>query len=72
MPAVSGEPPARARALDSEHGAAMTLIAQWKPDSPSARCHTVEDTARMDNGRLVVWNPLYRTESAGVNQGRPA
>ena len=27
------------------------------------RC-TVEGTARMDGGRLVVWNPLYRIESA--------
>jgi Osmosensitive K+ channel His kinase sensor domain len=38
--------------------------------SPSATCHTVEGTARMDNGRLVIWNPLYRTEPAGPGEGR--
>ena len=27
------------------------------------RC-TVEGTARMDGGRLVVWNPLYRIEGS--------
>jgi hypothetical protein len=26
-----------------------------------ARCH-VEGTARMDRGRLTIWNPLYRLE----------
>jgi hypothetical protein len=31
---------------------------------PVATCHTVEDTARMESGRLVIWNPLYRTEPA--------
>jgi hypothetical protein len=50
----------------------MTPVAPWKPYSPPAPCHAVEDTARMDNGRLVIWNPLYRTEPAGANQGRPA
>jgi hypothetical protein len=25
-------------------------------------CVTVEGTARMEGGRLVVWNPLYRIE----------
>ena len=29
-----------------------------------ARCH-VEGTARMDHGRLTVWNPLYRLEPTG-------
>jgi hypothetical protein len=29
-----------------------------------ARCH-VEGTARMENGRLTVWNPLYRLEPTG-------
>jgi hypothetical protein len=32
--------------------------------SVGARCH-VEGTARMDHGRLVVWNPLYRLEVPG-------
>jgi Osmosensitive K+ channel His kinase sensor domain len=50
----------------------MTPIAPWKPYSPSATCPTVEDTARMDNSRLVIWNPLYRAEPAGVNKRRPA
>ena len=49
----------------------MTPIAQWKPYSRSATFHTAEDTARMDNGPLVIWNPLYRTEPADANQGRP-
>ena len=30
---------------------------------PDARCY-VEGTARMDHGRLTVWNPLYRLELA--------
>jgi hypothetical protein len=29
-----------------------------------ARCH-VEGTARMDHGRLTIWNPLYRLEPSG-------
>ena len=32
------------------------------------RC-TVEGTARMEDGRLVVWNPLYRIEPAQPEQG---
>jgi RecG-like helicase len=32
------------------------------------RC-TVEGTARMEDGRLVVWNPLYRVEPAQPEQG---
>jgi len=31
--------------------------------SVGSRC-TVEGTAKMDSGRLVVWNPLYRIEPA--------
>jgi hypothetical protein len=31
-----------------------------------ARCH-VEGTARMDHGRLTVWNPLYRLEPIGCD-----
>jgi hypothetical protein len=27
-------------------------------------CCTIEGTARMEQGRLVVWNPLYRLETA--------
>jgi hypothetical protein len=34
----------------------------------STRC-TVEGTARMEGGRLVVWNPLYRIEPAHPQQG---
>ncbi len=29
-----------------------------------SRCH-VEGTARMDRGRLTIWNPLYRLEVTG-------
>jgi hypothetical protein len=35
-----------------------------------ARCH-VEGTARMDRGPLTPWNPLYRLERAGCNEGPP-
>lgn len=31
-----------------------------------AHCH-VEGTARMDHGRLTVWNPLYRLEPSGCD-----
>ena len=33
------------------------------------RCH-VEGTARMDRGRLAVWNPLYRLEPPGGDENR--
>lgn len=35
---------------------------------PGARCH-VEGTARMDHGRLAIWNPLYRL---GPDRSGPA
>jgi hypothetical protein len=38
--------------------------------SLGARCH-VEGTARMDRGRLTMWNPLYLLEAAGCDQYRP-
>lgn len=31
---------------------------------PGTRC-TVEGTARLEGGRLTVWNPRYRIEAAG-------
>jgi len=37
--------------------------------SLGARCH-VEGTARMDRGRLTMWNPLYLLEAAGCEQNR--
>ncbi len=33
-----------------------------------ARCH-VEGTARMDHGRLTIWNPLYRLGPDGPAPG---
>ena len=39
--------------------------------SVGARCH-VEGTARMDHGRLTLWNPLYRLDPPGCGgDGRP-
>jgi hypothetical protein len=39
---------------------------------PGARCH-VEGTARMDHGRLTLWNPLYRLgPEGGESQARSA
>jgi hypothetical protein len=35
--------------------------------SIGARCQ-VEGTARMENGRLTVWNPLYLLEPAGADR----
>jgi hypothetical protein len=35
-----------------------------------ARCH-IEGTARMDHGRLTVWNPLYRLELRGSDGDEP-
>jgi hypothetical protein len=32
-----------------------------------ARCH-VEGTARLDHGRLTLWNPLYRLGSDGPGE----
>jgi hypothetical protein len=32
-----------------------------------ARCH-VEGTARMEGGRLTVWNPLYRLDPTGADR----
>jgi len=34
----------------------------------SATCYTAEGTARMDDGRLLIWNPLYRVEPAGAKK----
>jgi len=31
----------------------------------------VEGTARMDRGRLTMWNPLYLLEAPGCDQDRP-
>jgi len=39
--------------------------------SVGARCH-IEGTARMDHGRLTVWNPLYRLEQRGNNGNQPS
>jgi hypothetical protein len=38
--------------------------------SLGARCQ-VEGTARMDRGRLTLWNPLYLLEAAGCDRDRP-
>ena len=35
-----------------------------------ARCH-VEGTARMDHGRLTLWNPLYRLDPPGCGGDEP-
>jgi hypothetical protein len=34
----------------------------------SATCYIAEGTARMDNGRLLIWNPLYRVQSADAKK----
>jgi hypothetical protein len=34
----------------------------------SATCYIAEGTARMDNGRLLIWNPLYRIQSADAKK----
>ncbi|GEM_PF-3369441 len=34
-----------------------------------ARCH-IEGTARLEHGRLTVWNPLYRLEPGGCPDQR--
>ena len=34
----------------------------------SATCYTAEGTARMDDGRLLIWNPLYRVEPADAKK----
>ena len=38
--------------------------------SVGARCH-VEGTARMDHGRLTVWDPLYRLDPPGCGGDEP-
>lgn len=38
--------------------------------SVGARCH-VDGTARMDHGRLTIWNPLYQLELAKNDDGPP-
>jgi hypothetical protein len=36
-----------------------TAQSSWKPyNNPSAKRSTVEGTARMESGQLVIWNPL--------------
>ena len=34
----------------------------------SVTCYTAGATARMDNGRLLIWNPLYRIEPADAKK----
>jgi hypothetical protein len=41
--------------------------------NPTCMCafatgYTAESTARMDNGRLLIWNPLYRIEAADAKK----
>jgi hypothetical protein len=38
---------------------------------PGARCH-VEGTARLDHGRLTLWNPLYRLSPDVESEARAA
>jgi hypothetical protein len=34
----------------------------------SATCYTAEGAARMDNGRPLIWNPLYHVEPADAKK----
>jgi len=74
------EPPARTRAQNSvphaqDVGAAEIEAAADQQSSgiptcmcASATCYIAEGTARMDNGRLLIWNPLYRVQSADAKK----
>jgi hypothetical protein len=42
--------------------------AESPPAWASATCYIAEGTARMDNGRLLIWNPLYRVEPADAEK----
>ena len=55
-----------------------TLNSRLQRASSSAESHldvcvrhvlyTAEGTARMDNGRLLIWKPLYRVEPADAKK----
>ena len=68
--AVCGQPegaPVAYRCVLDDGTGRIDLLFLGRRDVPGlgvgARCH-VEGTARMDHGRLTVWNPLYRLEPA--------